>query len=810
MRLRASSAFVLGTVMNRILGWGWAGALALIVAGCADTPGAAGNAGTAAVLSARNVVETVTFPTSRAVVPPLLNARAFASLPDRGELARVDATRKVHREGAYTWHPVQLSEAHAFNAIASGELTLRAPNGEALRMRYQRHVEHGDGNWTWFGRDARGQDAVITFGEKAVFGSIPNSDGESLRLTLAGGRSWLLETDRSRVASLGTEVTHPSSPDFFIPPEQPVVDTSRVIAAAAAEQSTASGVPVVDVAVGYTPGFVGMFGGDSQARTRLTFLVDLTNQAFVTSQVNAQVRLVHALAVSYTDDSANNDALYDLTGYKPGTGTIAVPASLQPLRAARDQYGADLVSLVRRFKNATHSGCGVAWLLGGNQTTIDSSDAPFGFSIVSDSAGSLFPDGGYVCRDETFAHELGHNMGSQHDRTTATDNGTLKHGRYTYSFGYKTDSGTGNFYTIMAYGESGQTKNRVFSNPRISVCGSGGNLACGVTDMADNARSLNNTVSLIAAFRATVVSSPSVRAVRNDLDGDGKSDIVWRNPGLELQAHWLMNGRQRTAESVRAVSSIYRIIGTGDFDGDRRTDLLWTNNTNDLLWIWRSNGTGGYDVQLVSGYPAGWAVEAIGDFNGDGRSDLAWRNAAQGRFDVWLMNGPSIVATAPATVASTQRMIGSSDFDGDGYVDLLWTNATNDTLWIWRSQGTGTFTAQFLANYGNGWSVKGVTDLNADGRADIVWQNAGLGLMDYWWMGGASGTTILGSGAQPVGSIYRVIATGDFDGDGRGDLLWTNESNDLLWVWRSQGNGQFISELVDGYPPGWSVMNGGS
>lgn len=787
--------------------WGILGVLAVGMAGCAEKAAAPESASNPAT---RASASRTAFPAARgasAFVGLAAVERTFARLPDRGELTHADPVRKAHHEGAYTWYPVQLSEAHALNAIASGKLTLRNPDGAPIELAYERHVEHADGNWTWFGKDAQGRDAVLTFGPKAAFGTIPDGSNEALRLTIAAGSAWILKTDASVIATLDNELTRPTKADFFVPPETSVVDRRQVADAANALAATAAGTPVVDVVVGYTPGLVTMFGGDSQARTRLNNLVDITNQAYRTSQINAQVRMVNALLVNYSDNTDNGTALEELTGYRSGTGSITVPATLQPLRAAREQYGADLVSLVRRFNNATNNGCGIAWLLGGGRTKIDATDAGFGYSIVSDSAGDLHPDGGYVCRNETFAHELGHNLGSQHDKATATTDGVLEYGAFTYSFGYKTTSTSGNFYTIMAYGDSGQYKNVVFSNPRIAVCGKLANLACGVTDDVDNARSINNTVATIAAFRATVVPAAPTRAVRNDLNGDGKSDIVWRNPGLELQAHWLMNSRQRIAESVRGVSSIYRIVGTGDFDADGLTDLLWTNNTNDLLWIWRSNGAGTYDVQLVSGYPAGWAVEGVVDLNGDRKSDIIWRNVAAGRLDVWIMNGPVISATSPQPVSPTDRVAGTGDFDGDGLGDILWTDAAGTTVTLWRGGGSGTFDRYAVGNVPAGWVVRGVTDLNADGKSDIVWQNNALGLVDYWWMNGAG---IIGSGSQPVGSIYRVIATGDFDGDGKGDLLWTNESNDLLWVWRSQGNGQYISELVDGYPPGWSVMNGGS
>src|SRR3546814_3476875 len=75
----------------------------------------------------------------------------FASLPDRGELLAYEKTRQVKHKGAYTAYPVAISEAHALRAMQSGEMVVNAPNGEPIRLKYERHEESPDGNWTWIG-----------------------------------------------------------------------------------------------------------------------------------------------------------------------------------------------------------------------------------------------------------------------------------------------------------------------------------------------------------------------------------------------------------------------------------------------------------------------------------------------------------------------------------------------------------------------------------------------------------------------------------------------------------------------------------
>ncbi len=73
---------------------------------------------------------------------------AFASLPDRGTLLAFDRGQKPAHRAAYTYHAVQLSEAHALNAAAAGKsIDLPLPSGETMRIAYQRHEEGLDGNW---------------------------------------------------------------------------------------------------------------------------------------------------------------------------------------------------------------------------------------------------------------------------------------------------------------------------------------------------------------------------------------------------------------------------------------------------------------------------------------------------------------------------------------------------------------------------------------------------------------------------------------------------------------------------------------
>ena len=728
-------------------------------------------------------------------------------------------------------------EQHALRAIAEGGMNVRAPNGEIIRLRYERHIEHPDGNWTWIGRkdgSAAGTESVLTFGERAVFGTIRQGNND-LRLTTEAGSTWLVETDYTRVDPKAI----PRNDDDFLAAGDPAAllggnvpglpkaasGQQQVAAVSAAANAVAVATPTIDVAMGYTTGFATRLGGESQARTRLHFLVDAANQAYVASGINGQLRLVHSVQVNYPDGTHNDSALFDLTGVdctQAANGAFyrsfarfsctqkAHPAALLPLVAARTTHAADLLVLIRKFESSSTS-CGVAWLLGGGQKPITSSSATFGTSVVNDSSGEMFPDNGTTCPDLHLAHELGHNMGQQHDTITAQglddsdSNGNLldpeEYGRHSYSFGYSTDDTANDIATIMSNRRTGQTRYKVFANPLISVCGG---MPCGTADQADNARSMNETMPIIAAFRPPML--PTASRARNDVDGDGRSDLVWR--GGSSFVMWLMNGAFVDSVRTLSLSSTFRLVATGDLNGDGKLDEVWRQGNDTQLRIWLGTGTGGYTgYWLSTGLGADWQVVGAGDVDGDGDSDLLWRGtAASNNFMVWFMNGATHTGTRVVSLSTGYSLAATGDFNGDGKLDEAWRQGSSTQLRLWLGDGTGGYTGYWVTSaLGAGWTVAGAGDVNGDGKTDLIWRgNTASNNVVIWFMNGA---TITSTKTLSLSTSYKLVATGDYNGDGKLDQVWRSGSSTQLRLWMGTGTGGYTGYWVDSpYGSGWSVV----
>ncbi len=517
-------------------------------------------------------------------------------------------------------------------------------------------------------------------------------------------------------------------------------------------------------------------------------LVATANDAYQVSGVTYRIRLVGTVQVNYTDLSRNESTLEALTGSN-GSGSVPIDPAFNALRAAREQTGADLVSFVRNFKDPEQDGCGIAWLLGGQQTPIDQSDASFAYSVVSDGTDVNEADNKpYYCRKETLAHEIGHNMGQAHNVENSTSSGA-----HAYSYGYRETATTG-FYTIMAYSitDADQLAIPYFANPNVAFSGR----PTGVANQSDNVRSMNQTMPIIASFRAGVVSSGV--APRRDINGDGRADLLWYQPARFLVAYWMLNGNAVAQNGEQFSSSGYSIMATGDFNGDRRTDIIWRGAGGDMQF-WQGNGSG-FDWRPFFQYPVGWVSKGANDVDGDGRADLVWYHPGRGLLAYWVMNGNSIVRHGEQQTGGGYDILKIADFNGDSRADIIWLGAAGD-MQMWQGNGT-TFDWRAFYQYPSGWELASADDVDGDAKDDLIWYQPTRGLLAYWIMNGNSVTR---HGEQYSNTQYRVLTVDDFSGDGRADIIWLGTGGDMqMW----QGNGtSFDWRPFYQYPGGgWNLI----
>jgi glucose/arabinose dehydrogenase len=289
---------------------------------------------------------------------------------------------------------------------------------------------------------------------------------------------------------------------------------------------------------------------------------------------------------------------------------------------------------------------------------------------------------------------------------------------------------------------------------------------------------------------------------RGDFDGGGTSDVFWKNLTTGQTVEWQMSGMgiAGAGSPATVADPNWQVVGNGDFDGDGKADLLWRNAGTGQTVIWLMDGQGiaaAASPNTVADLD--WQVQGAGDFNGDGRADVLWRNSATGQLVVWLMNGTSIAsAGSPGTVADPDWQVqGVGDFSGDGKADIFWKNAATGATLLWLMNGMGIVNASSPGTVADlRWQVQGVGDFDGDGRADMLWQNRdagspGTGAAVVWLMNGAA-IRSSGSPTTVADPHWQVQGVGDYDGDGKADILWQHRSTGTA------GNGQTVLWLMNG------------
>jgi FG-GAP-like repeat len=284
--------------------------------------------------------------------------------------------------------------------------------------------------------------------------------------------------------------------------------------------------------------------------------------------------------------------------------------------------------------------------------------------------------------------------------------------------------------------------------------------------------------------------------------------IVWRNTDGRF-ALWSLNGGTIVGEVYRAdVDNSWQVRGAGDFNGDRSDDILWENTSRQLA-IWQmSKLTQVTTIYPRSDYGPDAAIQGVGDFDGDGASDILRRDT-YGVLSIWFKGNPydpMYPAAHPSyhnlntrePVGQEWRVVGVGDFNGDGRSDILWRRSTDGQVGIWHMAG-GVRASDIYPGQGVPtllWTIAGVGDFDADGRADILWRDAS-GAVAIWLSGEAERAVYpsYGNGGAPFNLAWQIQGAADYNSDGRTDILWRHKNGQLA-IWFMAG-GRFLG---DAYP----------
>ncbi|HEX6273446.1 MAG TPA: FG-GAP-like repeat-containing protein [Polyangiaceae bacterium] len=318
-----------------------------------------------------------------------------------------------------------------------------------------------------------------------------------------------------------------------------------------------------------------------------------------------------------------------------------------------------------------------------------------------------------------------------------------------------------------------------------------------------------------------------------DMNGDRRADILcwdartatrWgdfaSSSGSFDGSDWGLSNGTNPFNCVSSGSSVRRVF-KGDFNGDGRFDLLCQDVTGSQRFIDYASTSGRFEGTNWTKNTA-WCNHQtgrlmVGDFNNDNRDDLLCRDAADGR--LWIdyasttgtFDGTDWSTTGVGCTGNGRQYIG--DFNGDNRDDLLChypfgLSHLGPIFAVSLADSAGRFAATTIV--GDGFCTGQTQEIhvgyfNQDARADLLCHDtvAGTKFIRYTGTSGnLGGSGSWNSWGQWCNHSGSQLSTGDFNGDGRDDILCFDVNNANKWIDYANGSGQFFTL------PGFFQSNG--
>ncbi|WP_276481284.1 FG-GAP-like repeat-containing protein [Paraflavitalea pollutisoli] len=311
---------------------------------------------------------------------------------------------------------------------------------------------------------------------------------------------------------------------------------------------------------------------------------------------------------------------------------------------------------------------------------------------------------------------------------------------------------------------------------------------------------LDNTGKLVSILRNTgvvggwafgqridsVTGSNPFMVVTEDLDGDGRKDIVIAElDGSHISVHknnsvpgTLSFGPRKTFNTGENPVD----LAVRDMNNDGKPDVVTVNSNGHSISVLQNLSTASTisfaaKVDFATGqWPHGLSID---DLTGDGKPDVVVANH-DGKSISLLRNTSQggALSFAPKIdqgVGGIVYCAVTADFNGDGLIDIAATNASTGRVLVFRNLGVTSDTVRLappkeIVTTGQPLYIA-AADLNGDGKPDLAIAEMGSFLSMYENTSSVDSISWDPRTSSPVENFAQTLAIGDLTGDGKPDIV---------------------------------------